>query len=215
MARTEVSFDDYDAECIAFLIDHFDREGEYVDIDAFPRHDEVGHDRVMKTIERFRRFQMIEFHTRGSIEILPQIFDVADQLRAPKDDSKYDIFVSYASSDSALANELRADLEKHGFKVFMAEKDIPVSSQWKHTIRDALRSSTRVMILLTPNSVGRPWVLLETGAAWALDKDLIPAMAFVDPSQFVDPLRDIQGRRIETTQQKTELVAEIVAHKAK
>lgn len=214
MTRTEISFDEYDAECLAFLTEHFDQKGEYVDINVFPRYEELGRDRVMQTITRFRRFNMVEFHTSASIEILPQVFDVADQLRGTNDDSEYDIFISYASSDSAIANELRAEIEKHGLTTFMAEKDIPVSSQWKQTIRDALRLSSRVLIVLTPNSVDRPWVLLETGAAWALDKDLIPAMAFVDPNQFVDPLKDIQARKIETTQQRTELVAEIVAQKA-
>jgi hypothetical protein len=215
MIRTEVSFDDYEAECLAFLTDHFDQKGEIVDIDQFPRYEELGRDRVMETIERFRRFNLIQFHTRASIEVLPTVFEVADQLRAPKRESEYDIFISYASADSALANELRSQIEAGGFTTFMAEKDIPVSSLWKQTIRDALRSSSQVLILLTPNSIDRPWVLLETGAAWALDKALIPAMAFVDPNRFVDPLRDIQARKIETTQQKTELVAEIVARKAK
>jgi len=210
MPRTGVSFDDYEAECLAFLTEHFDQKGEFVDLDAFPRYQELGRDRVMETIQRFRRLNLIGFHSRSSIEILPQVFDVADQLRVTDDDAKYDIFISYASPDSALANELSDEIAKHGLTTFMSEKDIPVSSPWKQTIWDALRSSSRVLILLTPNSIERPWVLLEIGAAWGLDKVLIPAMAFVDPDEFVEPLKDIQARRIETTEQKTQFVAELV-----
>ncbi len=213
MSKTEVTYDDYEAECLGFLADHFDKEGEFVDIDDFPRFEEVGRDRVNGVLSRFRRFNLIQFHTRGSIEILPHLFDVVEQLSAPKSDNKYDIFISYACCDSSLAKEVQSEIEKRGMTSFMAEKDIPVSSDWKRTIRDALRSSSRVLILLTPNSISRPWVLLETGAAWALDKTLIPAIAFVDPDQMVDPLRDIQARRIETTEQKMQLIEEITANR--
>ena len=51
----------------------------------------------------------------------------------------------------------------------------PIASPGVDSIRAALVGSKRILVLLTPRSVTRPWVLMETGAAWALGKALIPA----------------------------------------
>jgi TIR domain len=50
----------------------------------------------------------------------------------------FDVFISYAAGDSAIAAELRNDLEKNGLKCFMAEKDVQVATQWQDAIRMAL-----------------------------------------------------------------------------
>jgi TIR domain. len=123
----------------------------------------------------------------------------------------YDVFISYASGDSALAMELKSDFEHHGWKCFMAEKDIPVAADWQDTIRTALRRSQRILILLTPRSLDKPWVLLETGAAWVLEKELIPVLVQVDPSRLVEPIRRYQARVIETTAQRMALVTELTS----
>jgi len=91
----------------------------------------------------------------------------------------------------------------------MAEKDIEVSAEWQDSIRDALRGSKRVLVILTPRSINRPWVLMETGAAWALGKPLVPALSQVEPNQLIDPIRRHQARVIETTKQRRSLIAEL------
>jgi hypothetical protein len=125
--------------------------------------------------------------------------------------AKYDVFISYASGDSALATELKSDFERQGWKCFMAEKDIPVAAEWQDTIRTALLGSRRILILLTPRSLNKPWVLMETGAAWVLEKELIPALVQVAPSELLDPIRRYQARVIETTDQKRALITELTS----
>lgn len=122
----------------------------------------------------------------------------------------FDVFISYAAGDSAIADELRGDLEKNGLKCFMAEKDIQVAAEWQDSIRAALIGSKRVLVLLTPRSINRPWVLMETGAAWALGKALIPALSHVAASDLIDPIRRHQARVIETTAQRMALVHELI-----
>ena len=122
---------------------------------------------------------------------------------------QYDVFISYASGDSQIADELRKDMETAGLRCFMAEKDIQVAAIWQDSIRTALLGSSSVLILLTPRSINRPWVLLETGAAWALGKPLIPALSHVAPEDLSDPVRRHQSRVIETTAQRTALVTEL------
>lgn len=122
---------------------------------------------------------------------------------------EFDVFISYATDDSAIADELRNDLEENGLKCFMAEKDIQVATEWQDSIRAVLIGSKRVLVLLTPRSINRPWVLMETGAAWALGKTLIPALSQVSVKDLLDPIRRHQARVIETTAQRKALVNEL------
>ena len=48
-----------------------------------------------------------------------------------------------------------------------ADDDIP------ETIRGRLNACAEFVILLSPESVARPWVLIELGGAWTLRKRLI------------------------------------------
>jgi hypothetical protein len=52
---------------------------------------------------------------------------------------------------------------------------------------------------------------METGAAWVLEKELIPALVQVAPSELLDPIRRYQARVIETTDQKRALVTELTS----
>jgi hypothetical protein len=121
----------------------------------------------------------------------------------------YDLFLSYANADGAIAFELKGDLEKQGVKCFMAEKDIAVATEWLDAIRSALLGAKRILILITPRSLNRPWIFMEVGAAWALGKPLISALIQVSLADLPDPIRRYQSRVIETTAQRKALVKEI------
>jgi TIR domain len=76
---------------------------------------------------------------------------------------EFDVFISYATGDTAVATELRSDLEAKGLKCFMAEKDIQVATQWQDSIRTALIGSKRILVLLSPRSINR-----VRGCLWKL-----------------------------------------------
>lgn len=154
------------------------------------------------------RFQVTDDALRLSSD--PSKFDAwLNKLIPPT--PEFDVFISYAAGDSAIADELRNDLENNGLKCFMAEKDIQVAAEWQDSIRAALIGSKRVLVLLTPRSINRPWVLMETGAAWALGKVLIPALSHVAVNDLLDPIRRHQARVIETTAQRQSLVNELTS----
>ncbi len=127
--------------------------------------------------------------------------------------SKYDLFLSYASDDSELASELKTDLEANGLKCFMAELDIPVASIWHEEIRHAIHSSKRIIMLLTPKSCNKPWVMIEAGAAWALGKDVIPALVQLSPDDLIDPIRYYQARKIDTNTQRKAFIQELIPNR--
>jgi len=127
----------------------------------------------------------------------------------PEEAPTYDVFISYGHLDAHIANELRTALVDKKLTCFMAEKDLQIAAEWQGQIKDALRGSRTILVLLTPRSFDRPWVLLETGAAWALGIPLIPALIQLSPDQLIDPIRRYQARVVETGEQIRLLAVEL------
>ena len=109
---------------------------------------------------------------------------------------EFDIFISYGHDDADTAACLASRLDDEGFRCFLAEKDIRSGEQWEPRIRDARIASERVLLLITPNSKDSRWVNAEAGAAWALDKPLIPALMFVKPDEVIELIRKHQARPV-------------------
>ncbi len=135
--------------------------------------------------------------------------DPEPEALPPAPEAKYDVFLSYATTDSELAHELKDDLEEEGISCFLAEKDLQVTQQWQDSIRTALLQSRFVLLLITPSSHNRPWLLLEAGAAWALNKPMIPALSHVLPKELVEPISSYQCKKIETISQRAKLIQQI------
>jgi hypothetical protein len=123
--------------------------------------------------------------------------------------TRYDAFISYSSDDLALATEIAGDIEKRQMRTFMASRDLAAGTVWTEEVREALLASRALLIVLTPNSAARPWVMCEVGASWALGKPLLPALMYVDPKTLPEVITAYQGRRIETAQGRKELVDEL------
>jgi nucleoside 2-deoxyribosyltransferase len=60
--------------------------------------------------------------------------------------------------------------------VFTTE-ELSAAEKWKPKLRNELSSADVVIALLTPSSVDNKWVLHEIGAAWALEKPIIPVVS--------------------------------------
>ena len=78
----------------------------------------------------------------------------------------YQVFVSHATSDKWLATTLCEKIEATGAKTFRDDRDIDGGDDIPETIRIEIKRSKELVVLLTPDSADRPWVLLEVGAAW-------------------------------------------------
>jgi hypothetical protein len=128
-------------------------------------------------------------------------------------DKKYDIFFSYSNRDGGVARHLVAKLEEAGLSCFLAEKDIGAGEQWENQIRDAINASERMVLLITPRAKNSLWVMVEAGAAWALQKSLIAALMFVEPGELIDPIRRYQARLVETPEQTQALVNELAGQR--
>jgi hypothetical protein len=75
-----------------------------------------------------------------------------------------------------------------GLKPFLAEKEIALGMNWGNSLKEALRHSSVILCLITPNSKRSVWVHAEAGAAWVLEKPILPALFNVDPNELIDIL---------------------------
>src|SRR5438128_7301388 len=96
--------------------------------------------------------------------------------RAPR--PRYQVFVSHATSDKWLATTFCEKIEAAGASTFRDDRDINGGDDIPEAIRDHIKRSRELVVLLTPDSVDRPWVLLEVGAAWGLRRDyrIVPVL---------------------------------------
>lgn len=120
-----------------------------------------------------------------------------------------DIFISYAHKNGEIAASLASQLDDLGLKVFLAERNLHPGEHWEPAIRIALRDAKLVLCLITPESKSSSWVHAEAGAAWVLEKPILPALRSVDPSELIEILRLPHGRRIETAEQVEGLLDDI------
>lgn len=105
----------------------------------------------------------------------------------------YDVFVSFSSRDLEEAKTLAGQIEAAGGRTFLSAKDIPAGEDFANRIREALTASHEVWILVTPNSLKSEWVISEWGAAWALQKPLVPILLGCVAEQLPERLRKLQG----------------------
>ena len=107
--------------------------------------------------------------------------------RAPK--PKYQVFVSHATADKWIATTFCEKIEATGASTFRDNRDINGGDDIPEEIRTQIKQSRELVVLLTPKSVDRPWVLLEVGAAWGWRKSyrIVPVLCHVT----VDAIPDI------------------------
>jgi len=120
------------------------------------------------------------------------------------------VFISYSSKDLDLAAEMKGLIEALGVSVFLAEMSISPGELWSDRIRAALRESDAALLLLTPGSVERPWVMGEIGALWALDKPFVPAVMY-PPDELPEFITRRQCIDIRTTASRKPCAEAVVA----
>src|SRR6476659_6137871 len=78
----------------------------------------------------------------------------------------YQVFVSHATSDKWIAKTICEKLESIGAVTFRDDRDINGGDDIPDEIRKQIKKSRELVVLITPHSLGRPWVLLQVGGAW-------------------------------------------------
>lgn len=100
--------------------------------------------------------------------------------RAPSKPT-YQVFVSHATADKWIATTFCEKIDATGATSFRDDRDINGGDSIPESIRTQIQVSRELVVLLTPDSIERPWVLLEVGAAWGRRKGyrIVPVLCHV------------------------------------
>lgn len=103
----------------------------------------------------------------------------------------YQVFVSHASADKWIATVFCEKIEAAGASTFRDDRDIHGGDDIPEEIRSQIKQSRELVVLLTPESVDRPWVLLEVGAAWGWRKNyrIVPILCHVTVEAIPDIIK--------------------------
>lgn len=95
------------------------------------------------------------------------------------------VFLSYHSSDKALAGEIKLSLHHYGMDVFLAHEDIQPTEEWQTRILSELRRSDVFLPLLTENFIKSKWTSQECGVAVAKGTFIVSLKVSIDPFGFL------------------------------
>jgi formylglycine-generating enzyme required for sulfatase activity len=75
------------------------------------------------------------------------------------------VFISHAHEDAEFAHRLAADLQTHGWRVWIAPDSIRPGEKWVDAINRGLEECGVFLVVLTPAAVASKWVTDETNVA--------------------------------------------------
>ena len=82
----------------------------------------------------------------------------------------YSCFISYSSKDQEFADRLHADLQNRGVRCWFAPEDLKIGDEIRPRIDEAIRIHDKLLIVLSENSVGSPWVKKEVETAFEKER---------------------------------------------
>jgi hypothetical protein len=100
----------------------------------------------------------------------------------------YLVFISHSTSDRWIARQISYLLEakgrRCGVKTFLDERGIGIGDSIPETIRQNIENCNEFLVLLTRNSINRPWVMIEISAAWGQRKRIAAIIDKVTPEEM-------------------------------
>ena len=89
----------------------------------------------------------------------------------------FKVFVSHGSHDSWIARQMaRCIGDIPGATTFLDVFDIQTGDDFRRRISDEIAGSEEMVVLLTPFSMRRTWLMNEIGLAWGLRKRIVPIL---------------------------------------
>jgi len=105
--------------------------------------------------------------------------------------SKPRVFISHSFSDAGWARQFANSLERRGLKVWFDADAVQSGQSLSAAIEKGLRESNIIALLVTRDTVTRPNLFFEIGAALGMGKPLIPVVSKdIDPSLLPASLRE-------------------------
>jgi hypothetical protein len=84
------------------------------------------------------------------------------------------VFLSYAAADKPYADRVRSVLSRRANLRIFTTESLSAGEDWASRLKDELSRCQLFVVVLSPSSVESNWILHELGAAWGLNKPIIP-----------------------------------------
>jgi hypothetical protein len=95
----------------------------------------------------------------------------------PKEKNKLiSVFLSYAIEDIEYAHKLERILSQYPNVRIFSPATLSAGEPWASKLKDEISRCDIFFLILSPNSVDSRWTLQELGAAWALEKLVVPVL---------------------------------------
>jgi hypothetical protein len=114
-----------------------------------------------------------------------------------------DVFISFSPVDQAVVDALVARFDEAGVTHIASPRG------GQEDARTGIASAALVVSVVSPTSVRDPWLLCEMGAAWALDRPILPALVDVEPTALPDIMAGYQSRPVAGDADRERLVGEL------
>jgi hypothetical protein len=103
----------------------------------------------------------------------------------------YLVFLSHSSLDRFIAHQCKKMMEElPGIRVFLYENDVEGGQSIPDAIRTNIRNCKELVVLLSPQSRNRQWVLFEVAAAWMVKKRIVAILDKVTAGDMPPIIRD-------------------------
>lgn len=110
-----------------------------------------------------------------------------------------DIFLSYSVKDKEIAQFLWKHLTDEGLQVFRAPLSVKPGERWDEEILNNLKTSSWVLFLASKAACASAIVQQEVGVALGTEKNLVPIVWDMDPSELPGWLKNVQALDLRNT----------------
>ena len=123
------------------------------------------------------------------------------------------VFLSYSHDDKDIASQLAGTLQENGIDTFIDNWCIRAGDSIRKKIDEGIEECTHFLVLLTPNSIGKPWVETEMDAGFVRKIEgkcsFIPVRYNLPVTELPATLRGLLSPEIKSALDANELVNDI------
>jgi MinD-like ATPase involved in chromosome partitioning or flagellar assembly len=83
----------------------------------------------------------------------------------------YSVFISYSPKDKEFVHRLHGDLAKKGVRTWLDAQDLNAGDVWQERIREAIKESDKILLILSDHSVESEWVRREVDQAFEKERE--------------------------------------------
>ncbi len=125
---------------------------------------------------------------------------------------EYDVFLSHSTAASDWSRRFAHQLRDRGLRVFYDEESVRPGALVEDAVRNGLRNSEAVVVVLDPSSSSSHWTAFELGAALGMGKAIVPIVSSKVPLDAVPPpLKTLQHVAMASPDEAAEQVVRILA----